>query len=225
VSEPNRETPGLTPPADDYEAEYMTGEGQVLHRSKVVARKLALLLLSLGVLLGVLAAASFTFAPVVASVAMLAGAFFMTFCGLGLSVLRTKVTSEELHVQYGLWGPRVPIAAITACNVIPYDWKRFGGWGLKRSFDGAWSYTPTLVDRVVSVGWSDDKGKTRNAVFAAEDPDAVVAAVRRARALTTGAAAAKARISAQGPVQDEIVDAEFEAPEAAAPAKATTRDP
>lgn len=29
------------------------------------------------------------------------------------------------------------------------------------------------ADRVVSIGWTDDTGKTRKAVFAAEDPDAV----------------------------------------------------
>lgn len=208
MSEPAPEPSALAPAADAYEAEYMSGGGQVFHRSKVIARKLAVILLSLGVLMGVFSVASFAFAPVFASVMILAGALFTIFCGLGLSVLRTHVTSEELHVQYGLWGPRVPIVAITACNVIPYDWKRFGGWGLKRSVDGTWAYTPTLVDRVVSIGWTDDKGKTKKAVFAAKDPDAVVAAVRRARALATGAE--KVRVAAGASTTDEIIDAEFD---------------
>ena len=210
MSQKPPDVPVLTPPPDEYESEYMPGGGQVLHRSKLVARRLALLMLTLGVLMGVLAGVSFFTGPLFASIMLAFGSLTMLFVSLGLSVMRTKVTSEELHVQYGLWGPRVPITAITSCNVIPYDWKKFGGWGIKRSMDGVWSYTPTMVERVVAISWTDDKGKTKKAVFAAEDPDSVVAAVRKARTQPTATASGRVRVSAEAGADDGIVDAEFE---------------
>lgn len=214
----------LAPAPDEYEAEYMPGGGQVLHRSKIVARRMALLMTALGVLMGVLALVSFFNAPLVAAVTLSLGSLVMLFVGIGLSVMRTKVTSEELHVQYGLWGPRVPIDSITACNVVPYDWKEFGGWGIKRSRAGVWSYTPTLVDRVVSVSWTDERGKNKRAVFAAEDPEAVAAAIRRARTLPKAVAAGKVRVDVEA-VADGIIDAEFEPQsEGDAAAKRKSRD-
>ncbi len=210
VSEKPPDIPALTPAPDEYESEYMPGGGQVLHRSKLVARRLALLMLTLGVLMGGLAVVSFFNAPLFAAIMLSFGSLTMLFVSLGLSVMRTKVTSEELHVQYGLWGPRVPITALTSCNVIPYDWKKFGGWGIKRSMDGVWSYTPTMVERVVAISWTDDKGKTKKAVFAAEDPDSVAAAIRRARTQPVATAPNKVRVSAEAAADDGIVDAEFE---------------
>ncbi len=213
MSEKPPDIPALTPPPDEYESEYMSGGGQVLHRSKLVARRLALLLLTSGVLTGVHAAVSFFNESLLAAILLSSGSLAMLLAGLSLSVMRTKVTFEVLHVQYGLWGPRVPITAITSCNVIPYDRQKFGAWGIKRSVDGTWCYMPTMVESVVSISWTDEQGDTKKAIFAAEDPDAVAVAIRRARA-QPATTSAKARVAVSAAADDGIVDAEFEEQEA-----------
>ena len=55
-------------------------------------------------------------------------------------VLRVAVNTAHVHVQLGLFGPKIPIADILSCEATTYDWKKFGGWGIRRSFDGEWAY-------------------------------------------------------------------------------------
>lgn len=195
---------------DAYEAKYMPGDGKVLHRSKVVSRFLASILLGFGVMSGVGGALSFVGAPAFVPWLLFAMSLFFIFLGLSLSVLRTVVTTELIHVQYGLWGPRVPIEQITGCSVVKYDWVKFGGWGLKRAADGTWAYTLKNEDEVVSLSWKDDDGEERTAVFSAEEPIDVVAEVNRARALRRD----KARVDTSEPADaalDPALEAEVEA--------------
>ncbi len=38
------------------------------------------------------------------------------------AVLRVTVTKEHVVVQYGVFGPKIPIDAITSAEEIDYDW-------------------------------------------------------------------------------------------------------
>jgi hypothetical protein len=58
------------------------------------------------------------------------------------SNLRIQVLGDELVLTYfPLWRRRIPLARIRAAEVVPYDWKRYGGWGLRIGLDGSISYS------------------------------------------------------------------------------------
>ncbi len=165
---------------DPYQSEFMAG-GHVLHRSKVVSRSLAVVLGLLGTVMlvsGVVAAVS---GPAFVPWIMFPAALFTLFCALGLSVLRTVVTADEVHVQYGIWGPRVAVRDIRSCRVVDYDWKKFGGYGIKRSVDGTWAYTLTSAGRVVELVY-ENGGKETTVVFSAEDPTVTATKIQQAMA-------------------------------------------
>jgi hypothetical protein len=123
----------------------------------------------------------------------------LVFCGLTLSVLRTVVTSEEVHVQYGLWGPRIPIEAIRSCKVVPYDVLKYGGWGLKYR-NGVWAYTMHGHPDVVELEW-DERGKTKHAVVSSDDPAMLARKIQQSRGV---------RIALGESVEDEQIAAEEE---------------
>jgi hypothetical protein len=201
--------PIMSEPSDSFADTYMAPSGAVLHRGKLRSRGLAALLLGFS-LFAALATGATMLAPGPLFLPILMGVVtvFFAFCGVAFSVIRTTVSANELHVQLGLWGPRVPLEAIESCRVIDYDWKKFGGFGLKRAFDGTWSYTVAMDRPVVEVRWTEN-GKKRAAVFNAEDPEAVAAAVQRGREMKL-AQAPGARIEATNEATGAL-DAELDA--------------
>jgi hypothetical protein len=150
------------------------GEGTVLRRDKVVARSLALICLAMFLAFGV------------ASIAYLKGwqadkpAIFrfityglvplMAWVGLTKTVLRTVVTTSELHVAQGFRELRVAIASITACRLF----------GNERVQGGTDLYFPKGPGGIL-VEWRDATGKARKALIGSDDPTALLAAVERAR--------------------------------------------
>ena len=126
---------------DPYEAHYMPGEGGVLYRDKIVAPKWFLALMSLPLLIIVavtifesLKAGAVNALPLIISTPIIAMMWLL------FSVLRITVSREQLVVQYGLIGPKVDIKDIISADAVDYDWKRFGGWGIRIGIDGSWAY-------------------------------------------------------------------------------------
>ncbi|HHH29562.1 MAG TPA: hypothetical protein ENK57_14615 [Polyangiaceae bacterium] len=168
---------------DDFEGEHMVTSGQVLLRDKLTTRPMA------GVLGGAaLVALAFSlfqlFAlpaeAMVAPAATVVAALFLALAAVTLTVVRTVVTSDEVMVRLGLWGPRVPIADVVSVRAIDYPMIKYGGWGIKRGIDGSWAYTiPGGTGRVVELEYRDGS-KTKKVVFSAERPEAVAEAILRA---------------------------------------------
>jgi hypothetical protein len=163
----------------------MPGKGDVIHRSKQVSRLLAALLIVPAIfstIAGATVAAGLAAGtPAALGLVFLAAAIGFVFLALTLSVLRTVVTSEEVHVQYGLWGPRIPVRAIRKAKVVKYDVVRYGGWGLKYR-KGSWAYTMPGHPNVVELEWEED-GKTKHAVVSSEDPEMLARKINQARAV------------------------------------------
>jgi hypothetical protein len=135
---------------DPYERAYMAGQGVVLHRDKRPAPKWMQLLLGSTALAGV--AMLFTPAWVSALVMIPAGLVMWAL----FSVLRVSVSEGAVNIQYGLFGPTIPTAAIESAEAVDYDWKRFGGWGIRRGRDGEWLYNmPGDHGRAVRIVWRD----------------------------------------------------------------------
>lgn len=172
---------------DEYERKYMAGQGSVLMRTKRPAPKWLQAVMGSGAIAGL----AMFFTP-----AWITGLFLVP---LGIvmwalfSMLRFTVSEGAVNVQYGLFGPTIPTAAIESAEAIDYDWKKFGGWGIRLSRDGEWMYNmPGDNGRAVRIVWHDAKGKRKVTNVGMPDPAPAVSAIANARAALPAAPEANA---------------------------------
>lgn len=172
------------PAPDPYVAQYMSGQGGALYFAKLTAPRFfhALFLLPLLVSLGSALAAH---APLVVPLLSVIPLFLVWIL---FSALRISVTAKEVHVQYGLFGPRIPVETIESCEACDYDWKQYGGWGIRYGRDGTVAYN-MLGDGGRAVRITYKKGtKTKKVLVAAKDPERLATAIHQARAMALGGA-------------------------------------
>jgi hypothetical protein len=184
---PAHPTGGLPPPGareeaprapDAYEARYMEGDGGSLYHDKITAPGPYHLLFLLPLLI-VIGSALVTGAPLLVP---LLSSVPLILLWLLFSTLRISVNRRVVHVQYGLFGPKIPIDAISRCETVTYDWKEFGGWGIRFGRDGAVAYN-MLGDqgRAVRITWSSGR-RQRVVVLSSRDPERLATAINHARA-------------------------------------------
>jgi hypothetical protein len=179
VTEPKELVPveaGKLP--DPYERTYMAGEGTVLYRDKSRAPW------GLHALFGLAALTVITANVLAGQWLVLAFALpVITVVWLFLSVLRVTVSQGAVQVQYGLFGPTIPIAQVDAVMPVSYDWKRFGGWGIRRSIEGTWIYNmPGDGGRAVQVDWHDARGRKRVTLIGSRRAEQLAQSITQARA-------------------------------------------
>ncbi|MCX4247602.1 hypothetical protein [Paraliomyxa miuraensis] len=173
--------------ADPYERQYMKGEGLVLYRDKQRAPWIMSALIGAGAL-GILV-------PLVLGQP---GAWLGALIGLPIfflvwmlfAVLRVTVSQGKVQVQYGLFGPTIPISAIESVAPTEYRWTAFGGWGIRRGPDGSWLYNmPGDQGRAVRIEWRDAKGRRRVTLVGSKHNVELAKTIEQARrALPSGAA-------------------------------------
>lgn len=204
------------PAPDPYEAKYMSGPDGALYFAKIRAPRYFHLLFLLPLLV-IIGSALVAHAPLLVPIFSALPLFLLWIL---FSALRISVTSKEVHVQYGLFGPRIPIEAIESCEACEYDWKQYGGWGIRYGRDGSVAYN-MLGDAGRAVRITYKKGtKTKKVLLAARDPERLATAIQQARAmaLTGGAlprfeeAADPLRIEALADAEAPRHEAEEEAP-------------
>ncbi len=112
------------------------------------------------------------------------------------AVLRVSVSRDVVYVQYGLFGPKIAVRAIERCEAVDYDWKKYGGWGIRHAFDGSVAYN-MMGDqgRAVRIVYRKGKG-TRTVLVASRDPTRLAAAIQKARAEAVGGMGERVRIEA-----------------------------
>ena len=140
-------------------------------------------------------------ALVIAPMILLAWLLFMS--------LRVLVTKEAVHIQFGLFGPKIPMGAIAEAREEAYSPMKYGGWGIRFGLDGSRAYSvPASGDRGLLIRYVNEKGATKSVFVSAQDPAVLLAAIAEARA-----AVPRARIAAQSVIvaADEV---EEEAPSA-----------
>lgn len=171
------EAPG--PVGDEYTARYMEGgRARVVTKQRMPGWFFALMALGMAAVVASGLAAG--------SLASLVGLVPLALVTLLLSHLRVVVTDDAVHVQYGLWGPTIAVEAITRCEVKPYEPMRFGGWGFKRSLDGAVAYSvPGGEGECIALEVADG-ARTRRVVITTPDAAAVALAIEAARARKLG---------------------------------------
>jgi len=149
------------------------------------------------------------------------GALVLVVAWLLFSVLRISVTRDEVYVQYGLFGPKIAVRDIERCAAVDYDWKRYGGWGIRVGMDGTTAYN-MVGDKGRAVEIAYRKGaKTKKVLVASPDPERLAAAINQARAEALGGADGRVRIAAA--VGDEVERESAAEEEAAAESERTER--
>lgn len=75
------------------------------------------------------------------------------------AVMRVTVTTKRVNIQLGLFGPNVLIDDIISCEDVEYDWKKYGGWGIRHARDGSWAYNMMGdAGRAVKLVYKTPKG-------------------------------------------------------------------
>ncbi len=164
---------------DPYEREYMRGEGLVLYRDKTRSPW------QLHAIFGTVAA------MILASAIAAPGGWLGAAIGLPLlamvwllfSILRVTVSEGHVNVQLGLFGPRIPVAAIESAEALDYDWKQFGGWGIRMNRKGEWMYNlPGDGGRAVKIVWRNRKRRRKVTYVASREAEQLAASIATARA-------------------------------------------
>ena len=165
---------------DAYEAEYMRSEGLTLYRDKSRA---PWPLHAIFATLSVLTIGSAFTAPG----AWLGAALTMPLVLVAwmlFAVLRVSVSVDNVNVQYGLFGPKIPISAIESAEAVEYDWKSFGGWGIRVNRKGEWIYNmPGDQGRAVRIAWRDKRGRSRVTYVGSLQSENLAGQIAHARAL------------------------------------------
>lgn len=170
-------------PGDAYEEAYMSGEGEVLYREKMVGRlPWDAALLAPGAFgtaitgVGLIAAG----API-AAIAGVTALTALPFAAIWLlfRTLRVTVSTAMVHIQFGMWGPEIPVEAIVDVQAIEYDWTDYGGFGVKYR-NGTWIYNMIGDERqAVQITWMQGE-KQRTTVVSSKDPAALAGAITEA---------------------------------------------
>jgi hypothetical protein len=161
---------------DEYARKYMGGD-RIRFLDKVRMPRWAQGAIAVATLAGVAGAVSEgSIAPALAIVPVSLASWAL------LNTIRVSVTDAFLHVQYGLWGPKVALDDLIAVEVIEYSAVRFGGWGIRFGLRGERAYSmPGSGGKAVQLRYRTSRGE-RVAVISSAQPDALKAAIEEARA-------------------------------------------
>jgi hypothetical protein len=168
---------------DAYEAEYMHGEGMVLYRDKSRAPW------PLHAVFGALSLVTIgsAFAGPGAWIGTAATLPLIAVMWLLFSVLRVTVSQGQVNVQYGLFGPKIPVSSIESAEAVEYDWKQWGGWGIRVNRKGEWIYNmPGDRGRAVRIAWRDRKGKSKVTYVGSLESEDLARRIAQARVLGGG---------------------------------------
>lgn len=182
---------------DAYERDYMTGAGKILARHRMVSGwkfNGFMAGLSAFMLTGpILAGAMGTVAGYSALLATL---------WLGLAVLRVTVSEHHVNVQYAVFGPTIPLEAITSVAAIRYKALRHGGWGMRRRKGGRLYNMMGDGGHAVEINWLDEQGAPKMVTVGYREAEALAADIRAAMAakkLVLAAADGEAKALAASP--------------------------
>ncbi len=188
---------------DDYAKKYMSG-GAALGASRMRMGPLLFVLMG-SAALSVIVSAVATRQP-----ALLLILLSHALLTLTMSHLRVTVTRELVHIQYGLFGPKIPVAHIEDARAVAYDWKRYGGWGIRGGGKAGTAYSVTGGRKMGVELTVRDKNGVLSTVFASSDePEELVRAIEQARGKPFARTATGVRVeTAAEEASEETVEAE-----------------
>lgn len=97
--------------------------------------------------------------------------------------LRVTVTRDDVAVQYGVFGPKIPIESIIECKAENYSLMKYGGYGIRLSpIDGSWAFN-MLGDKgkAVRIHYKKKSGGIRKILIASHHHHMLADAINRQR--------------------------------------------
>lgn len=150
---------------DAYEREYMS-TGNTLMRERlsmsgVIRWGIPLMLVGIAILELIALPAWYIALPVAAFILLLA--LFISM----MMTLRVNLSPERLHIQTGLFGPKIAVKDIVSCEPVNYNAIReYGGWGIRIGRDGTVCYNMTGdKGKGVRIEYNAPNGKTKKLMF------------------------------------------------------------
>ena len=101
---------------------------------------------------------------------------FFLFCSLNYRALHIRITSDELHLRFGLFAWKVPLGNVNSCSADTVSLWRIGGAGIHfTSIGGRYRAMFNFLEhpRVV-VGLKSKAGLVRDVVFSTGNPGEVI---------------------------------------------------
>lgn len=147
----------------------------MLHRETIPASKWLTIPISL-VAVGAIALAVFSAEGTAAVIAASAGSLIAVTTLATFARLDVSVGNDEIVASFWWLKKRLDRAAITNIEVRSYDWKIYGGWGIRYSTKGRRAWTVPFHRTGVAVALTEE-GKEREYYFTSRRPDELVAAL------------------------------------------------
>ena len=137
------------------------------------------------------------------------GLLVVPFAWLVLMTLRVAVSRSDVHVQLGVFGPRIPLADIESVDALPGGGVL--GWRARMTFGPVYS-VPSSARGLVRITYLKS-GHRRSVRFSSRDPARMVRAIESARAGGRARIAHVAAVPPQGAYARELAEAEAEVEE------------
>ncbi len=191
---------GVTLRAEDpYERDYMTPDGeQVLFRDKFIASWPWHVIMGLATLLtvGSLVGPLLAVGVIAPWWTWLLGIVPMLTLWILFAVIRVTVTTRNVHVQMGPFGPKIAIEDIESVESAAYDWKEYGGWGIRYKPGHGMAYN-MMGDggEGVKIQRRTKSGQLRHVLVSSEQAPLIVDAVQRAMAMSNASSVSGAEAS------------------------------
>ncbi|MBN8615175.1 MAG: hypothetical protein J0L92_31550 [Deltaproteobacteria bacterium] len=191
--------------SDEYEKKYMGADDALFFERQVARHLLALPALGMGAAIAGAVTAAVGGADV--GTALMAGALGVGGVGLYMGTLavffgvaRTVVTKDELRVEIGMLGPRIPVSQITKAEVTAFTRRR--RWGER-------AYVPPASTEMVRVTYLE-KGKERSVLIGTQRATALADAIERAKGGASSMARVRVEAPSEAPVDPDLAAAEAE---------------
>lgn len=112
----------------------------------------------------------------------LVSAVITLFVGLMFSVLRIVISSKYVDVQYGIFGPKIPLSAIESVEPVIHRYQSAFRWGITPLRNGEWLYAIAGDEgRAVKITWTTRRGKRQAHYLGSHDHERLAAAIDAAR--------------------------------------------
>jgi hypothetical protein len=96
--------------------------------------------------------------------------------------VRVTVTADTVHLQLGVFGPKIPVADIVEACAENYPVAKYRGWGVRFALDGSVAYSVPGYGRGVRIRFTKKNGRESTVWVTSPEPEALVAAIEQARA-------------------------------------------
>lgn len=170
---------------DEYEQKYMGG-GEAIVRDRRGMPRWMHAMFALPMLIELIAGIAVIAAKSPVGLINLAMIIPMGLLWMLFMFLRITLTNDTLHVQYGLLGPKIELSQVKSVSAGTYDWKQYGGWGIRKR-KGVTAYsTPGDTNDCLILEWVDASGKTQNTVVTTDKAKEFAEEIQR-RIATSGA--------------------------------------